>query len=70
MHRVFDPVFADELPLVLAHVSLDGTDDEVVMVTNVVGCDWQEVSVGLAVEVTFEERAEGCVLPVFRPRAR
>jgi uncharacterized OB-fold protein len=57
---------------VLAYVELDlpgGQPDGPRIVTNVVDCDPDEVSIGDAVEVVFHETASGYALPRFRPRA-
>lgn len=37
------------------------------MLTNVVGCDPEEVRSGMAVEVAFEQLSAAIWLPVFRP---
>jgi len=63
-HRPFSPGFADEVPYVIAHIILDGADRRVVLVSNIVGCAWESVEVGMPVVVSFE--ADG--LPKFRPR--
>jgi uncharacterized OB-fold protein len=55
---------AFQIPYVAAIVDLaEGYQ----MVSNVVDCPWQDVRVGLPVEVTFEDRSETISLPVFRP---
>ena len=66
-HRPPHPVFAGQLPLVVAIVELaEGPR----LVTNVVACDPAEVTVGMAVEVTFEPIDDSEIsLPVFTPRA-
>lgn len=65
--RAPHPVFAGQLPLVVAIVELaEGPR----LVTNVVGCDPAEVTVGMAVEVAFEPIDDSEMsLPVFTPRA-
>jgi hypothetical protein len=67
VHRAPHPVFAGQLPLVVAIVELaEGPR----LVTNVVGCDPAEVTVGMAVEVCFEPIDDSQIsLPVFSPRA-
>jgi uncharacterized OB-fold protein len=52
-------------PYVLAYVELDEGPR---MMTNIVGCDPDDVSVGQAVEVVFDATGEGPALPRFRPR--
>ncbi len=39
------------------------------LLTNVVECSPSEVSIGMPVEVTFEEITPDAVVPQFRPRA-
>jgi uncharacterized protein len=62
-HRAFNPAFVERVPYVIVHVALDGTDDRVVLVSNLEACDWQSVRVGMRVGVVFD--ADG--LPRFRP---
>jgi uncharacterized protein len=57
--------WADAAPYVLAYVELaEGPR----ILTNVVGCDPDEVRIGLPVEVAFADTGEGNALPRFRPR--
>jgi hypothetical protein len=37
------------------------------MMTNVVGCDFAELRVGMPLHVDFEDIGEGFHIPVFRP---
>ena len=60
------PGFRDELPYVLAYVKLDEGPQ---MLTNVVGCKPDEVKIGMAVEVTFEDVNEDLAIPRFKPVA-
>jgi hypothetical protein len=39
------------------------------MMTNVVECDFDDLRVGMALQVTFVDIGEGFHLPVFRPAA-
>lgn len=66
-HRAFHPGFTADVPYVIAHVTLDGTEDHVTMISNLVGCPWEEVKVGMPVEVFFEKATEELTLPKFRP---
>jgi len=66
-HRAFHKGFADEIPYVIAHVTMDGTDDKVTMMSNLVGVPWQDVKVGQAVEVFFDKATNDLTLPKFRP---
>jgi uncharacterized OB-fold protein len=63
-HRPFSPGFADEVPYVVVHVALDGTEGQVVLVSNLAADDWTTVRVGLPVVVEFDARS----LPRFRVR--
>ena len=58
------PGFRDELPYVLAYVTLD---EGVQMLTNVVGCPVDQVRIGMPVEVTFEDVNEHIAIPRFKP---
>jgi len=57
-------MMADRVPYVLALVDLD---EGVRMATNVVGCDPDDVAVGMAVRVDWEALSDGRNLPVFSP---
>lgn len=60
------PPFPERVPYVAAVVDLaEGPR----MMTNVVGCQPEELRVGMALEVVFEPIAEDVVLPRFRPSA-
>ena len=63
-HRAFT---GDEPPVVLAIVELaEGPR----VTTNMVDCEPDDVSVGMAVELTWDETGEdGIALPLFRPAA-
>jgi len=37
------------------------------LTTNLVGCQPDEVRIGMAVQVCFEEREDGIFLPLFEP---
>lgn len=56
--------FNAEGPYVLAYVELEEGPR---VLTNVVGCDPDEVAIGLAVTVTFDDTGEGSALYRFRP---
>ncbi len=60
------PGFRDELPYVLAYVELE---EGVRMLTNIVGCAAEDVSIGMPVEVSFEDINGGIALPKFKPAA-
>jgi uncharacterized OB-fold protein len=56
----FDP------PYVVAIVELE-EDPSVRLTTNIVGCEIEEVEIGMSVRVCFEELSEGIFLPLFEP---
>lgn len=63
VHRPNQPaVFADQTPILIAIIELaEGPR----MVSNIIGCDPDEVAIGDEVTVVFEEVDEGVVLPKF-----
>jgi hypothetical protein len=66
MHQVYHPGFADEVPYAVVQVELEEGPR---MLTNVVGCPPAELTVGMPVEVVFEDRTPEVTLPKFRRRA-
>jgi uncharacterized OB-fold protein len=58
--------FRDHLPFVLAYVELAGTHG-VKMLTNIVDCNPQAITIGMPVEVTFVDVDEDMAIPMFRP---
>jgi uncharacterized OB-fold protein len=58
------PPFNEKVPYVAAVVDLDEGPR---MMTNVVGCDHDDLAVGMALMVDFEDIGEGFHIPVFRP---
>jgi len=65
VRHLFHPGFADVMPYVLALVDLQEQADLRVL-THIVECEPENVSVGMEVEVVFENRGEHSV-PQFRP---
>jgi uncharacterized OB-fold protein len=63
--RAFHPAFAAEVPYVYALIALD---EGPMFGSNIVDCAPEDVRTGMPVEVTFVERAESGMLPLFRPR--
>ena len=37
------------------------------LTTNLVGCDAEEVAIGMRLKVCFEEREDGIFIPLFQP---
>ncbi len=63
-HRSQAPGFKDELPFVLAYVELE---EGVQMLTNLVDCDPARVTIGMPVQVTFEDVSPDISIPRFQP---
>jgi uncharacterized OB-fold protein len=63
VHHAVAPAFKDATPYVVALVTPDGTDGRMQLLSNVIDCPWEQVRVGMAVEVVFDET----MLPSFRP---
>jgi uncharacterized OB-fold protein len=61
------PGFREELPYVLAYVTLD--DEGVLMLTNIVGCPVDAVRIGMPVEVVFDDVSDEIAVPKFKPLA-
>ena len=55
-------------PYVVALVTPDEADDDLRLVTNITGCDIHDVSIGMPVEVVYEDLDGGISLPQFTPR--
>ena len=58
------PPFNDRVPYVAAVVDLE---EGVRMMTNVVGCELEDVEIGMALEVQFQPISDDVTIPVFRP---
>ena len=65
MHQVYHPGFADAVPYAVVVVELE---EGARLISNVVGCPVGEVTIGLPVEVVFEDVSGEVTLPMFRPR--
>jgi uncharacterized protein len=59
-------VWADHSPYVIAYVELDEGPR---VLTNIVGCDVEEVHIGMLVSVVFTQTQEGPAVYRFRPTA-
>jgi uncharacterized protein len=67
VHYVSIAAFQEDVPYVVAHITLDGTDQQITMISNVIGCPTQDVRVGMPVRVVFEDVTADVTLPKFRP---
>jgi uncharacterized protein len=68
-YKAFHPFFVDRVPYVLATIALV-EQPGLHLVSNLVGVDADrvddDITIGMAVTVDFEQLAEGYVIPVFR----
>lgn len=55
--------FKEEVPYILALVQLK---EGVVMMSNIVGCDPNEVEIGMNVEIVFDDVTDRITLPKFK----
>ena len=55
-----------DVPFVIAYIALEEQDD-VWLMSNIVGCRPEDVAIGQLVEVLFEQHGD-VWLPLFRPR--
>jgi uncharacterized OB-fold protein len=69
VHHSVVPPFKEQVPYVVGVITLDGTDGHVNLTSNVIGCPWQDVKVGMPVQVEFEDISEQATIPLFRPVA-
>jgi uncharacterized OB-fold protein len=65
MHQVYHPGFADEVPYAVVLVELE---EGARLLSNVVDCPPAELTIGMPVEVVFEDRTPEVTLPKFRRR--
>ena len=68
VRQAFLPALAEVIPYVVAVVEPDGAAG-VRMMSNVVDVDPEEVTIGMPVEVVWEDMSPELALPRFRPRA-
>ncbi len=66
MHQLYDEAFAAELPYNIAVVE---TEEGVRLTSQVVGCPNDELEIGMALQVTFEQRSDEVAIPKFRAPA-
>lgn len=66
IYRNDTPGFAEDLPYVAAMVELE--EGGLKMMTNIVNCAPEEVSIGMSVRLTFVDAQAGHRLPMFEPR--
>jgi uncharacterized protein len=64
VHRPPSPDMEAYVPYVISVIELDEGPK---MVSNIVGCKYSDVKIGMKVEVFFEDVAETISLPMFKP---
>ena len=64
VRRAVSPAFAKDVPYVIALVTLEEGPQ---MMTNIVGCEPEDVTIGMPVEVIFEDWSDTISIPKFRP---
>jgi len=65
MHQVYHPGFAAEVPYAVVLVELE---EGARLLSNVVGCAPEDITIGMPVEVVFEDVSGEVTLPKFRAR--
>lgn len=68
VHHAISPEFKERVPYVVAWIELE-VQPGLRILSNVVGCEPEDVKIGMPVRVTFAERSPGFLVPVFVPRA-
>lgn len=64
MHQVLHPGFADAVPYNIAEVDLV---EGLRIISNIVDCPNDQLRIGMALEVTFEDITDEITLPKFKP---
>ncbi len=67
VHRASDPSYASRVPYVIALIELEEGPR---MMANVLGDDALSVAIGDPVQVTFEDRGDGALIPQFNRVAK
>ena len=67
VHYAAVAAFQPDLPYVVAHIAIDGTDGKVQVIGNVIGCRWEDVKVGMSVQAVFEDVTPEVTLAKFKP---
>jgi uncharacterized OB-fold protein len=63
-HQSFHPAWNDSIPYNVAYVKLA---EGPLLLTNIVGCENKDISIGMLVEVVFEDVTKEVTLPKFKP---
>lgn len=65
VRQAISQAYAEEVPYIVALIRLD---EGPTMMSNVIGCDPEQVSIGMPVEVAFETWSEELAVPKFTVR--
>ena len=63
VHQVYNQAFANEVPYTIASVELEEGPR---ILTNLVDCHIEDITIGMPIEVVFEDVTEEVTLPKFR----
>ena len=63
-HQLYHPAWKDDLPYNVSWIKLD---EGPLIMSNVVDCKNEDITVGMPVEVVFDDVTEEVTLPKFRP---
>ena len=63
-HRAWHPAYQDKTPY---NVSLIDLDEGPRLISNVIGCQHDQVKIGMPVEIVYERPRKNITLPQFRP---
>jgi len=66
VHQSTVKVFSDDVPYIIAKITLDGTDGRVTITSNIVDYKWEDMKVGLKVKAFFDDVTDEVTLPKFR----
>jgi uncharacterized OB-fold protein len=66
VHQATHPAFAGDVPYIVVHVVIDGTDGAVSIISNLIDYPWEDVKVGLRVQAVFDDVTDEVTLPKFR----
>jgi len=67
VHYAAVAAFQPDLPYVVAHIAVDDADGRVQLISNIIGCPWEDVKVGMAVKAVFEDVSPEVTLAKFEP---
>jgi len=65
VHQANHPAFSDAVPYTIVFVALDEAPDDLLLQSNLIDCPWEDVRVGMRVEVGFDDSTAGASIPVF-----